>query len=132
MKARALFVVIAALALPGVSHAASRTTMPSKAILVNVDINDKGIRTAMFHTDGPKATDYWAAYYALRGEVAYFVVRNHGRKPHNFTVLGKKTKTIGPGGHARFHVALLRRGSFPYKSTLDGGKKGFRGVITVT
>ena len=123
--------IVAALAIPAASAAAPATTQPSKAVLVDVNITDHGIRTAMFHTDGPKATDYYAAYYAMRGEVAYFVVRNKGRRPHDFTVLGKKTKTLRPGGSARFHVTLLRRGAFTYRSTLDGGKKGFRGVFTV-
>src|SRR5262245_46969581 len=118
--------IVVALSLPAASAAAPATTQPSKAVLVNVNITDKGTRTAMCHTDGPKATDYWAAYYAMRGEIAYFVVHNQGRKPHNFAVLGKATKTLKPGGHARFHVALLRRGSFVYQSTLDGGKRGFR------
>ena len=132
MKAHALVIGTAvALAVPAAVHATTRTTMPSQAVLVNVDITDKGIRTAMFHTDGPKAKDYWAAYYALRGEVAYFVVHNRGRKPHTFAVLGKKTKPIRPGGNARFHVVLTKRGSFPFESTLDAGKKGFRGVFRV-
>jgi hypothetical protein len=122
---------VVALAVPAVVHATSRTTMPSQAILVNVDITDKGIRTAMFHSEGPRSTEYWAAYYALRGEVAYFVVRNRGKKPHSFAVLGKKTKPIRPGHSVRFHVVLTKRGSFPFQSTLDAGKKGFRGVFTV-
>lgn len=128
MKARAVLTTIVALAA---AAPATATTQPSQAILVNVHITDKGIRTAMFHTSGPRSTDYWAAFYATRGEIAYFVVRNMGKKPHDFTVLGKKTKTIRPGGAARFHVVLNRRGSFPFHSTLDKGKKGFSGQLKV-
>jgi hypothetical protein len=120
-----------ALALPAVSAAATKTTQPSEAIVVNVNINDRGIKTAMFHSESAGASEYWAAFYALRGEIAYFVIRNQGKKPHNFAVLGKKTRTIRPGGTARFHLPLTRRGKFPYLSTLDKGKKGFQGVLTV-
>lgn len=131
MKVYALLIVTIAVLAAAVAPVSVATTMPSQAILVDVNITDKGISTAMFHTDGPKSKDYWAAYSALRGEVAYFIVRNRGKKAHNFTVLGKKTKPIRPGGNARFHVTLLRRGNFPYQSTLDSGKKGFKGVFVV-
>ena len=80
MKVHVLLIgTVVALAVPAAAPATARTTMPSQAILVNVDITDKGIRTAMFHSEGPKSTEYWAAYYALRGEVAYFVVHNRGK-----------------------------------------------------
>jgi hypothetical protein len=58
-------------------------------------------------------------------------VRNLGKKPHDYGVLGKKTPKLSPGGRAVFHISLVHRGNFPYQSTLDKGKAGFRGVFTV-
>jgi hypothetical protein len=123
----------AALSLPSVCAAAPATTAPGKAVLVKVSITDKGIKTAMYNSDSaPNAAEsYFVAYYAMRGQIAYFVVQNKGKRPHNFTILGKKTKSIRPGGNARFHFVLTRRGKFPYKSTLDPGKKAFSGVFVV-
>jgi hypothetical protein len=63
--------------------------------------------------------------------IATFLANNFGKKPHNFTIFGKKTKTIMPGHQARFTVTLTFRGQYPYKSTLDKGKKAFQGVFTV-
>ena len=63
--------------------------------------------------------------------IATFLANNLGKKPHNFTVLGKKTKTILPGHQARFTITLTYRGQYPYRSTLDKGKKAFQGIFTV-
>jgi hypothetical protein len=128
-----VFATVLGLAFTSGSLAGLKTTTPGKAILVEVNITDQGIRTAMLtkSTDNG-VTTYVAAYSAQRGQTAYFVVQNHGKKPHNFVVFGKKTKTIRPGAKASFHYALLRRGAFPFLSTLDKGKKQFRGLFTVT
>ncbi len=56
---------------------------------------------------------------------------NKGGKPHNFAAFGKKTPTLRPGAKASFEIALLHRGSFAYKSTLDKGKRAFSGVLEV-
>ena len=55
---------------------------------------------------------------------------NRGKKLHNFTIFGRKTKALKPGQQARFRVMATTRGSFPYQSTLDKGKK-FRGHLSV-
>ena len=69
---------------------------------------------------------------AARGLLGEFRIRNQGKKPHNFVLLGKKTQPIRPGGEASFALVFLSRGAFPYQSTLDKGKKGFDGVFNVT
>jgi hypothetical protein len=116
-----------------VSVAAVRTTTPGNSILVEVNITDQGIRTAMLRIstfNGNKT--YVAAYSAQRGQIAYFVVSNRGKRPHNFVLLGKKTSAIRPGAVAHLQFALLIRGAFRYQSTLDAGKKQFSGTFTVT
>jgi hypothetical protein len=134
MKVRALVfvVVVVALTFPTISFAASRTTGPGRAVLVRVNITDKGINTYFWAiaTTGGGLT-YVSQTYILRGEIAYFTVRNRGRKPHNFVALGRKTPNLRPGGKATFHLVLTARGAFPYESTLDKGNSKFRGVFTV-
>jgi hypothetical protein len=127
-----ILAVALALSVPALAPAARQTTAPNRAVLVNVNITDQGIKTAMFTSQTVNGSEnYFAAYYATRGQIAYFVIRNHGKKSHNFAVLGKKTKPIRPGGKAHFHLTLARRGAFPYQSTVDNGKKGFRGIFKV-
>jgi len=94
-----------------------------------VTLSDKGIRYAMFQQVRTGLAP--ARGGGLRGEVAIFTVRNTGMKPHDFAVLGQKTPTLGHGRKSVFSVVLLRRGSFPFQSTIDKGKPGFRGVFVV-
>jgi hypothetical protein len=124
--------VLLALCCPAASLAATATTAPTRAVLVKVTISDKGISTALYNSDtAPNAAEsYFVAYYAMRGQMAYFVIHNRGKRSHNFTVLGRKTNAIRPGKTARFHLVLKQRGKFPYRSTLDKGKK-FSGVLRV-
>jgi hypothetical protein len=96
----------------------SSTTAPGEHATVGVTITDKSI-TVLGNSQ------------EARGVIATFLANNFGKKPHNFTIFGKKTKTILPGHQARFTVTLTYRGEFPYKSTLDKGKKAFSGVFTV-
>jgi hypothetical protein len=110
--------------------AASRTTEPSRYILMSVIINDKGIRIGAY-----QATKHHGDMAPLggpvpRGDYLSINVFNLGKRPHNFTFLGKKTPTIKPGGKAHLFTAAITRGSFVWRSTLDKSK-AFRGIITV-
>jgi hypothetical protein len=122
-----LLLVAAALAAP--SFGAVGTTQPGSTLRVNVTLSDKGIRYRMFQLLESGLVP--ARGGALRGEVAIFTVRNTGGRPHDFAVLGKKTPTLRRGGKSVFSIVLLRRGSFPYESTLDKGNSGFRGLFVV-
>jgi hypothetical protein len=108
----------AGLAVSAPALSSSRTTAPGQRAIVGVTITDKSI-TVLGNSQ------------EARGVIATFLANNLGKKPHNFTVFGKKTKTIMPGKQARFTVTLTYRGEFPYRSTLDKGKKAFEGVFTV-
>jgi hypothetical protein len=110
--------LVAALAVSVPALGSSRTTAPGQHAFVGVTITDKSI-TVLGNSQ------------EARGVIATFLANNLGKKPHNFTVFGKKTKVIQPGKQARFTVTLTYRGRFPYKSTLDQGKKGFAGFFTV-
>ena len=133
MNLRALGVaVIVALVLPTMSLGASQTTNPGRAVLVRVNISDTGIRTYFWAIASASGDlTYVSQTYMIRGEIAYFTVRNYGKKPHDFVALGRRTPKLRPGGKATFHVVLSTRGAFPYQSTLDSGNPKFRGVFTV-
>jgi hypothetical protein len=60
----------------------------------------------------------------------HFVVFNRSKKSQNFSVFGRTTSTIHPGGSARFDKSPPRVGKFPYASTLASGPS-FRGILTV-
>jgi hypothetical protein len=126
-------VVVAAQSFSAFSTAARNTTAPGKTVIVHVNITDKGISTATYAPleveSGQKTLA--AVFHLTRGLTAYFSVHNLGKKPHDFVVLGNKTARLAPGAKARFKVVLSRRGSFPYESTLDKGKPGFRGDLVV-
>ena len=124
-----LALVVAALALAAPSFGAVGTTQPGSTLRVYVTLSDKGIRYRMFELLASGLVPARAG--ATRGEVAIFRVRNTGGKPHDFAVLGKKTPTLRRGGTSVFSVVLLRRGSFPYQSTLDTGNSAFRGLFVV-
>jgi hypothetical protein len=110
-----------------------RTTQPGTTLRVYVTLSDKGIRYAMFDVlqTGGQVGLVPARGGGTRGEVAIFTVKNTGKKPHDFAVLGKKTPALRPGRKSVFSVVLLRRGSFPFQSTVDKGNPGFRGVFVV-
>jgi hypothetical protein len=136
VRARASILVCilaTALAMAGSAQASRATTQPGTTLRVFVILTDKGIKLTMFDEieTGGQVGLVPARGGGLRGEVAIFRVQNKGKKPHNFAVLGKKTARLSPGRHGSFAIVLLRRGAFPYESTLDRGKPAFRGVFVV-
>jgi hypothetical protein len=123
---------LAALALSAASLGAVRTTAPSKRVTILVQITDKGLKFTKFlgSADAAKAELEVMPGPVPRGDYLSINVMNMGRKPHNFTILGKKTPWIKPGKTAHLFVTAVRRGNFPYRSTLDKGA-AFRGQITI-
>jgi hypothetical protein len=65
-----------------------------------------------------------------RGVNVTFFVKNLTKTPKNFQFLGKRTKPIAPGKQGKLNVTLVRRGVYPYQSTVNPNKK-LRGVFDV-
>jgi hypothetical protein len=95
------------------------TTGPGQRVNITVTIYEK---------DGFRITDQARMF---RGAIVTFQVYNNGTKLHNFTLLGKKTRMIKPRKWGKFTVTLLTRGRFPFQSTLDKGRPGFKGYFEV-
>jgi|HubBroStandDraft_1064217.scaffolds.fasta_scaffold479463_1 hypothetical protein len=93
------------------------TTAPGQSSSIHVRLSDTGV---WIQFQGQEA----------RGVIANFEIVNVGKEPHSFSLLGKQTPVLRPGGKASFTVTLLRRGAFPYRSTADKGKV-FRGYFIV-
>ncbi len=58
-----------------------------------------------------------------RGVIATFSVVNQTAKAHNFVRLGQRTPSLLPGAKASFTVTLVRRGIFPYLSSINPSSK---------
>jgi hypothetical protein len=108
------------------------TTAPSTRLTLVMRITDKGFgELAKYEWQGTDSLVPMARGVPVpRGDFATFTVINAGKRPHDFTILGRKTPKIAPGRRAHFNVLLKRRGRFTYSSTLDKGK-AFRGFLTV-
>jgi hypothetical protein len=133
MRKPALTVCLAvAIALPASSLAARATTAPGRDVIAYVRVTDTGIRIGMYGFAMESGTlNAFLVTAVVRGQRVTFRVTNFGKKPHDFEVLGRKTRLLRPGAKAHFTVSLLARGAFPYKSTSDKGKKALHGVFTV-
>jgi plastocyanin len=108
---------LAALVLAGAALARPETTGPGQRVTILVTLTDK----ALFVYDQAQMA---------RGAIVTFQAYNNGKKPHNFSLLGKKTPNIKPKHWGHFTVTLLTRGRFPCGSTIDKGP-GFHGFFTV-
>src|SRR3989442_923826 len=61
-----------------------------------------------------------------------FKLTNKGKIPHDFSIAGKKSKSIGAGKTGTL-IVTLKKGKLPYKCTLDShAKLGMKGTLTVT
>jgi 2',3'-cyclic-nucleotide 2'-phosphodiesterase (5'-nucleotidase family) len=128
--AAAALVAGAALCVPAVTTA---TTVPTKTILVSVQITDARIILVKYQNaiSGNGTPEYLLLNGSVpRGDFLKFIVLNRGKRKHDFTVFGKTTKPIKPGGKVQFNKYAKVRGKFAYRSTLDKGK-AFRGTIVV-
>jgi hypothetical protein len=130
VKAWAVIPVVAAALVLAATSAA--TTDPAKKITLVVILNDKGLTLAPFSQlgTGPATTLNPLAGPVPRGDYVSINVYNRGSKAHDFTIFGKKTKPVKPGGRAHLFVAAMKRGKFLYRSTLDQGK-AFQGYLRV-
>jgi hypothetical protein len=135
MKARALILApvaalsaAAALTFPVVSAARQQTTQPTRYLTVLVVFTDKNLRVDFFSnlTHGSIAV----SPNIPRGDYLNFRIFNKGKRVHNFTIFGMKTKPIKPGGTAHLASAATFRGTYAYGSTLDKGK-AFHGSLTI-
>jgi uncharacterized cupredoxin-like copper-binding protein len=73
-----------------------------------------------------------SAKTANRG-VVVFKVTNIGALMHNFSIKGRTTRNLSHGQSATLRVTFLRKGSYPYKCTVDGhAAAGMKGVFTIT
>jgi hypothetical protein len=112
---------------------APATTAPGNTLRLYVNLSDRGIQYTMYLVIAGygQAGGLSIVHGAQRGQVAIVAVRNLGKRPHSFQLLGKTTGALLPGRSTEFIVWLLRRGVFKYQSTLDKGKAGFSGIFTV-
>ena len=126
--------VVLATALPFAGSALARpgTTAPAKKITLIVVLFDDRATLAAYTQLGFGATRTLSplAGPVPRGDYVSIDVFNRGKKAHDFTIYGKKTKPVKPGGKAHLFFAALRRGSFPYGSTTDRGRT-FQGHVQV-
>jgi hypothetical protein len=122
--------LLGAFAVSGSVFAAPLTTAPSKSVLVEVLITDKGIVIDKWVSSLTHNGLTTLAGPVPRGDYVSINVLNRGRKLHNFTIFGKTTPPIRPGRKAHLFVLANTRGSFRYRSTLDKGVS-FRGTLIV-
>ena len=125
-------VAAALLAAPAGALAAARTTLPTKTIVVEVFITDQRVLVIPYQGQSISSIGFLPLVGPIpRGDYLSFSVLNRGKKPHDFTIFGRKTAPIKPGGKAGFHKLALARGTFRWTSPLDKGKKGFSGTLQV-
>jgi mono/diheme cytochrome c family protein len=61
-----------------------------------------------------------------------FVVRNLGKKRHNFSIAGRKTPVLKPGKKATLVVSFRRAGRYVYRSTVGAdARHGLKGTVKV-
>jgi uncharacterized cupredoxin-like copper-binding protein len=61
-----------------------------------------------------------------------FKLTNKGKIPHDFSIAGKKSKTLAAGKTGTL-IVTLKAGKLPYKCTVDShAKLGMKGTLTVT
>jgi hypothetical protein len=121
--------IAAAVILSPASLASPKTTAPAKTVTVLVVIHDQGINVYKFQNVQGGGNVVLTGPVA-RGEYLSFNVLNRSKAVQVFTMLGKKTRPIKPGGKGHLFAAALNRGNFLYKST-SGKSKTFRGYIAV-
>ena len=131
MRRSALFVaVVVALGCAGSAVGGIRTTEPSKSVLVEVLVTDKGIVLAKWVSSSTHDGMLVLAGPIPRGDYVSINVLNRSKRTRVVTVLGKKTRPIKPGGKAHLFTMAIRRGTYPYGSNGTKGK-AFRGVLIV-
>ena len=105
---RALAMAVAVLGLAAV-HVPIGLAAGSEAAAVTKTVNVKARDTGF--TVAPKAAPVGAVK---------FVVTNIGKRPHDFKIAGKKTRTLATGKSTHLLVVFKTAGSFRYVSTVRG------------
>jgi hypothetical protein len=132
LKTTLAFAALSAIALVPAANGVTRpnTTEPDEYVRVNVTISD----TKITMND----------YEASRGEGVDFYVKNIGKKPHNFRLVGENaiglareglgTPILLPRKTWVLQVFMDIRGDLPFRSTLkaDAKKPGMKGTFTVS
>ncbi|MBV8080918.1 MAG: hypothetical protein JO186_11165 [Actinobacteria bacterium] len=122
VRARLLVLaLLAALALPAVSAAASRN------VVIEVVITNHSVVLGKY-TDNQVADVADMSPLAgplYRTDDVHFLVYNRSSKSQSFSVFGQSTGNIKPGGGAKFEKHPPRRGTFAYTSG------SFHGTLTV-
>jgi uncharacterized cupredoxin-like copper-binding protein len=73
-----------------------------------------------------------SAKTAKRG-IVVFKVTNIGVLKHDFSIKGRTTRKLSHGQSATLRVTFLRKGSYPFKCTVDAhAAAGMKGVFTIT
>ncbi len=123
-------IAAAALALPATSLASARTTLPTKTMLIEVFMTDQKALVIPYQGSAVGFLPYVGTI--PRGDFLKFNVVNRGKKPHSFSIFGKTVKPVKPGGVGHLFHTAAKRGTFPWTSPLDKGKKGFHGTLIVS
>ena len=90
-------------------------------------------KTSAHHTTAVNVTakdfSFKLSMTSVKAGSIKFMIKNDGKTAHDFTIAGHKSKTIQPGKT----TTLLKKGSYPYKCTIDShAKLGMKGVLRVT
>lgn len=109
---------VVALGIPAQAPAAQTTH--STALVTKVKVTAKNFKFVLSRKT------------ARRG-VVIFTVTNTGSVQHNFSIKGRSTRKLSHGQSATLRVTFLRKGSYPYKCTVDHhAELGMKGVFTIT
>jgi hypothetical protein len=121
MRVRALVLAVAAMiaasaVLPSASLAATRTTTPTKFVLIVFIITDRGATVGKFASAPNHDSMIPVPEIIPRGDIMTINVLNRSKKVLTFSVFGKKTPPIKPGGKGHLQQIALVRGSFQWTS----------------
>jgi hypothetical protein len=125
---------VVGLVVSSTGTAINNTTAPPYRVLVEVDITDRAISSQLyvglnFTSNGVRG--FAPVVNLPRGQTAVFVIHNRAMRPRIFTVLGKSTRAIRPGGETLLAILLLERGTFEYESTLTNRTMALKGIFRV-
>jgi hypothetical protein len=118
--------MLAASARPG-----SATTTPSSTLIVEVVVTPTAVTVGKYAASATHDGFIPLGGPIPRGDYLNFRIINHGKHAIAFTAFGKRTPAIKPGGLGHFNALAKRRGKFPYRTSVRGGKN-YDGVFNVT
>jgi hypothetical protein len=109
---------------------ASATTTPSSTLIVEVLITPKSVIVGKYASSATHDGFIPLGGPVPRGDYLNFEIINHGKLAAAFSVFGKSTPLLKPGGKGHFAVLALRRGVFTYRAAITG-RKPVLGVLKV-